>query len=325
MHTIQGLYTAIVTPFDEQQQLDVEALRHLIRFQIEGGVDGIVVLGTTGEAPTLTHEEKVIAIRTAREETLGKVHFMVGTGSYSTAQTIQSTREAKDMGADSVLIVTPYYNRPTQEGIYLHFKAVSEAVDIPVVVYNNQIRTAQNIQTDTLVRIADLPTICGVKEASGSMNQIMEVIERIGRQKPEFSIMCGDDILTVPSMAMGGHGILSIVGNLIPVQLNALVCAAQSNDYEQARALNYQLMPLIRMTFMETNPIPIKAAMRLVGMNVGRCRLPLSDLVPENEKKLRHMLAEPAIAALIDKNLVLYRRCAPVLVGDTIGDDNAGA
>lgn len=311
---IKGLFTVVVTPFNEQQELDIDALRHLIRFQIAAGASGIVVLGTTGEAPTLTHEERVRIIRAAKEETKNKVHFMVGTGSYATAKTIQDTLEAKQLGADSVLIVTPYYNRPTQEGIFLHFKAISEAVEIPIMVYNHHGRTGQNIQTDTLLRIASLPGICGVKECSGNMSQIMEVIERIARFKPNFSVMSGDDILTIPCMAMGAHGVLSVIGNLIPLQMQAIVQAMLEGKNAQALALHYQLMPLMRMSVIETNPIPTKAAMQCLGMKVGQCRLPLCDLMEDNEKKLRYLLADPVFKTFIDENLSLYQLHSQELV-----------
>lgn len=310
MVKIRGVFTAIVTPFTEQDELNEESLRQLIRFQIAAGVNGIVALGTTGEAPTLTAEEKERVIRIAREETRHKVHLMVGTGSYSTANTIANSLQAKDLGADSVLVVAPYYNKPTQEGLYLHYKALSDAMDIPIMVYNHQGRTGQNLQTETLARIAQLPYICGVKEASGNLSQMVDVMETIGRKYSHFSVMSGDDGLTLPCMAMGGDGIISVVSNLTPIQICALAEAASSGDYAKAREIHYALMPWFRAAFLETNPIPIKAAMNFTGLNAGGCRLPLCGLTPENEKKLKQVLSSPNIAKLIHVNQALYRRDA---------------
>lgn len=283
---VKGAYTAIVTPFNENGELDEEGLRLNIRYQIKNGVDGIAALGTTGEAPTLSEQEKEKIICIASEETKGKIKLMVGTGSYSTQQTIENTKKAKKFGAEIVLIVIPYYNKPTQEGLYKHFKAVAEAVDIPIMVYNIQGRTGQNLQTETLKRLANIPNIIGVKEASGNILQMMEVIEAIHNQQPEFSVMSGDDALTLPLMTLGGHGIISVVSNLLPYQVKALVTALQEKEYEKARQIHYNLLPLFRNAFIETNPIPIKAAMKMKGMAAGSCRLPLCDLMPENLAKL---------------------------------------
>lgn len=292
MDKIRGVFTVLVTPFDRHNQFHEAVFRQLIQFQIHSGVDGIVVLGTTGEAPTLTALEKEKIIQVAREETLGKVHLMVGTGSYSTAATIENTLLAKALGADSVLIVTPYYNKPTQEGLVLHYKAITDAVDIPIMVYNIQGRTGQNLATETLVRIAQFPYICGVKEASGNLSQIMEVIEKIGRKYSHFSVMSGDDNLTMPCIAMGGDGILSVASNLVPQEICALTSAALSGRLAEARDLHYALMPLFRGLFVETNPIPIKAALELSGWEVGKCRLPLCSLTKESEALLKKILNE---------------------------------
>lgn len=289
---INGLYTAIITPFTSQNALDEEGLRKNIRFLIEGGVDGITALGTTGEAPTLTSHEKTRILEIVREETEGKVFMMVGTGSYSTEQTIQNTLHAQEMGADSAMIVVPYYNKPTQEGLYLHFKAVAAKVpDMPIIVYNHLGRTGQNMTTETLARLAEIPNIVAVKEASGNMSQIMEVIEEICYKRPHFSLLCGDDPLTLPAMTMGAHGVISVAGNLIPAEMHALVQAALQEDYGIARSIHYRLMPLFRAIFSETNPIGIKAAMDIMGMAAGPCRLPLCGLKQENYKKLETLLS----------------------------------
>lgn len=290
--SVRGVYTAIVTPFDAHDVLDVAGLRENVRLQLESGVDGIVALGTTAEAPTLTPDEKKKIVVTVMNEVDGRVPVMVGTGSYSTKQTIAQTQEAKAAGAHSALIVTPYYNKPTQEGIYLHFKAVAEAVDIPIMVYNIQGRTGQNIQTDTLKRLAEIPNIIGVKEASGNILQISEVIEQVGRFRPDFSVMCGDDTLTLAAMALGAHGVISVVSNLIPHVIKQLVTLLQNGDYNEARALHHRLMPLIRAAFIETNPMPIKALMRLCGMAAGECRLPLCALQPASADKLKSIVKQ---------------------------------
>lgn len=286
---MKGLYTVVVTPFDAKGELDEKGLRKNLRFQVERA-DGIVVLGTTGETPTLTEAEKERVIRIAVEEVKGKLPLMVGTGCYSTRQTVDNTAKAKALGADMALIVTPYYNKPTQEGIYRHFKEVSSAVDLPVCVYNIQGRTGQNIQTDTLKRIADLPHVIGVKEASGQIPQMSDVIEMIGRHRPGFRVMSGDDALTFPLIALGGHGVLSVVSNLIPMPIREMTHAALSGDLKKAQTLHYQLMPLFRAAFIETNPIPIKAAMEMCSMAAGACRLPLCPLTSENTVKLQQVI-----------------------------------
>jgi 4-hydroxy-tetrahydrodipicolinate synthase len=306
MGMIEGVFTALATPFTIQGALNEEVLRSLIRFQLAAGVQGIVVLGSTGETPTLTSSEKERIIAIAREEIPNTVQLMVGTGTYSTASTIDNTRIAHSLGADSVLIVTPYYNKPTQEGLFLHYKAIAESVKIPIMVYNNQSRTAVNIQTETLVRIAKLPNIIGVKEASGNILQISEVIEKIGRTSPEFSILCGDDALTFPSIALGANGILSVLSNLIPIQICALTQAALTGEYAKARELHYSLMPLFRMAFVETNPIALKAAMRLCGIDIGPCRLPLCSIAAENENKLKNLLKEFPLSQYIFQHQELF-------------------
>lgn len=290
MKKITGLYTALVTPFEEDGGLDEAGLRHLIRRQIAAHVDGITVLGTTGESPALTAEERQRIILISREETLDKIQLMVGTGCCSTAQTIEQTRIAKSLGADSALIVCPYYIRPTQEGIYQHFATIAEAVALPIVVYNIPGRTGQNIHTDTLLRLAESRAICGVKDSSGSMMQIMDVIEKIGRDNAFFSILSGDDAMTIPVMSLGGHGLISVISNLVPDEVVQLIREAQAGDFAAARRSHFSLSSLMHAAFIETNPIPIKAMMNMRGLPSGYCRLPLSPLSPINEQNLRSVL-----------------------------------
>ena len=287
---LKGLYTVSVTPFDAEGKLDQEGFRQNLRYQLRHDVNGIVVLGTTGEAPTLNHQEKQTIIEIARAEIKDKATLIVGTGSYSTELTIAATREAQEMGADGALIVTPYYNKPTQEGLYRHFAAIAKAVTLPICIYNIQGRTGQNLQTETLERLMDIPSIIGVKESSGSILQMHDVIATARQKRPDFRILSGDDVLTFPLIALGGHGIFSVVSNLIPKPIYNLVQAALNGDFSTAREWHYRLLPFFKVAFIETNPIPIKAAMQLVGMAAGDCRLPLCNLVPENLTQLKQIL-----------------------------------
>lgn len=291
MKKIKGLYTAIITPFDEEGKLDETGLIENLHFQLNQGTDGITALGTTGESPTLSKEEKERIIQIAAKETKKKnIPLMVGTGSYSTIQAIENTLKAAELGADSALVVTPYYNKPTQEGIYQHFKAIASAVDIPIMLYNIQGRTGQNIQTSTLKRLAQIPNIVGVKEASGNLMQMMDVLEAIQSEREDFSVMSGDDALTYSLMTLGGDGIISVASNLIPFQMKALVKTIDEKNWEDARKLHFELLPLFKVLFIETNPIPIKAAMNLMGFAAGECRLPLCQLSKEHLNDLQSVL-----------------------------------
>ncbi|WP_213105920.1 4-hydroxy-tetrahydrodipicolinate synthase [Candidatus Protochlamydia amoebophila] len=289
---LKGLYTALITPFTPTGQLDEEGLKKLIQIQLHHQVDGVVVLGTTGESPTLTQIEKRRIIEIALEEIQGRIKVIVGTGSYSTQQAIEQTRQAKQMGADAALIVTPYYNKPTQEGIFKHFEAINQAVSFPICLYNIQGRTGQNIQTHTLKRISTLSSIIGVKETSGDINQIMDVIEAFHQSHPNFAILSGDDALTLPIIALGGHGIISVVSNLVPAAMKSLVNAALNGNFKKARIIHNQLYSFIKAVFIETNPIPIKAALSLSKLPAGSCRLPLCDLSQNYSQKLAQILNE---------------------------------
>jgi 4-hydroxy-tetrahydrodipicolinate synthase len=288
---ISGVYTALVTPF-RGKEVDYQGMRNNIRFQIGQGISGILPLGTTGESPTITHDEKKNIIKLAVEEAKGKVPVMVGTGSNATNATIQYTQIAKELGADMALIVTPYYNKPTQDGIYQHFKTVNDAVDIPIIIYNIQGRTGTNILTETMVKLADLPNIIGVKEASGNINQIGDVIQGIVNSGKDFSVMSGDDSITLPLLALGGHGVISVVSNLLPERVVAMVHAALNNDFHTAAKIHFELLPLFIGAFIETNPIPIKAAMNMCAMAAGNCRLPITSISTSAEVKLKEILKE---------------------------------
>ena len=286
---LKGTITALITPFRDDS-FDVEGFEKNIAFQLESGVSGILPLGTTGEAPTLLAKERDQVIRSAVNLAKGKVPVWIGTGSYSTKETIAKTLHAEELGADVALIVTPYYNKPTQEGIYRHFEAVAQATSLPIVVYNIEGRCGRNIETSTLKRLAALPSIVGVKEASGSMLQMSEVIREIAFVRDGFSVLSGDDALTLPLMALGGTGVVSVVANLVPKEMVALTRAVLEGRFDEAKALHHALFPLFRASFLEVNPVPIKEAMALCGMPSGNTRLPLCEMHPENRTKLKETL-----------------------------------
>lgn len=290
MHKIQGVHTALVTPFDQNGNINEEALCEQVKYQLDNHVDGLVVLGTTGEVPTLTLNEKMRVIQVVGKANKDKSLLTVGTGCYSTLGTIENTQIAKDLGADIALIVTPYYNKPSQEGLHYHFKKIAESVDIPILVYNIAGRTGQNLQTETLKRLSDIPNIVGVKEASGNILQMMDVYLEIKQSRPDFSILSGDDSLTLPAMAIGAQGVVSVVSNLVPGSIKALTDFLLSGDFQAAKRLHYELYPLFKAAFIETNPVPIKASMNYFGMNAGPCRLPLCHLSKENENHLYKIL-----------------------------------
>lgn len=299
---LKGTFTVIVTPFHEDGSLNLEGLRENLRFQLDAGVDGIVALGTTGEAPTLSKEEQELVIKETVAVIGGRVPVIVGTGSYCTRQTIENSVKAEKLGADGVMVVTPYYNKPTQEGLYRHFESVAKAVKVPVILYNIQGRTGQNLATSTLKRLMEVENIVGVKEASGSIQQIMDVLECARGCRPDFKVFSGDDVLTLSVVALGGHGIFSVASNLVPGEVKALTDAALKGDMEEARDWHYRLMSLFKAMFIETNPVPVKAAMAMAGMAAGPCRLPLCELKEENERELRK-----AVMKLTELNITAYK------------------
>ncbi|HLD18677.1 MAG TPA: 4-hydroxy-tetrahydrodipicolinate synthase [Candidatus Nanoarchaeia archaeon] len=284
---LQGTITALVTQFKENGDVDYDAFRTHVRDQIKNGINGIVPLGTTGEAPTIEHDEKEQIIKISVQEAKGKIPVIVGTGSNSTKKTIEETAMAARLGADAVLIVSPYYNKPTQEGIYRHFEAVTKAVNIPVVVYNIKGRTGVNIETSTMKRLAGLKNIIAVKEASGDINQMGDVINELPKS---FTVLSGDDSMTLPLMALGGKGVISVISNLFPEKTTELTSAALKGDWEKARKIHYELLPFMKIAFIETNPIPIKTAMNLCGWKGGSFRLPMCEMQPQNKEKLAAVL-----------------------------------
>ncbi len=284
----RGVFTAIVTPFTEDEGVDEETLRRLIDFNIENGVTGIVPCGTTGESPTLSHPEHDHVIELTVEHVDGRVPVIAGTGSNCTREAIRLTRHAEEVGVDGVLLVNPYYNKPTQEGLYRHFRAIADSVGIPCVVYNIKGRTGVNLETATLMRlIDDCDNIVGVKEASGDINQIREVIH----QSPDdFSVLSGDDNITLELIRSGGDGVVSVASNLVPDRMAALVQAALAGDFETAEAIERELSPIFEAEFVETNPIPIKYMLSLKGMCQEVYRLPMCELRPENRVRVRTVM-----------------------------------
>ena len=286
--TFQGSLVALVTPFRDGK-VDEPKLRELVEFHVANGTDAIIPCGTTGESPTLSHDEHKRVVEIVVEVARGRVPVVAGTGSNSTTEAIDLTAHAKKAGAAGALVVNPYYNKPTQEGLYRHFKAIAEAVDIPILVYNIQSRTAVNVETDTLARLAQIPNIVGVKEASGSLDQMTQVILACGQ---DFSVLSGDDNLTLPLMAVGGRGVISVVANIVPRDTAEMTHAALEGDWKRARDLFLRLFPLCRAMFIETNPIPVKEAMAMLGMIQPEFRLPLCRMGDANRERLKAVLQQ---------------------------------
>jgi 4-hydroxy-tetrahydrodipicolinate synthase len=281
-----GLYTALITPFLDGN-INLDGFADNLQDQLEANVDGVVVLGTTGETPTLTPEEQELLITTAVDTINGEIPVYVGTGTNSTATTLGNTRRAERLGADGVLVIAPYYNKPTQEGIYQHFLTISESSELPIVVYNHPGRTGTNIEPETLFRMADLYSVIGVKDASPSLAHLQAVLH--GRPE-DFLVFAGDDATLLPLMAMGGNGLVSVASNVIPMEMRALVDMCADGDFLEARNLFERLYPIFQASAMESNPIPIKAMMDLAGNAAGPCRLPLTPPTSETVAHLQKIL-----------------------------------
>jgi len=284
---IKGCGTALVTPFRRDGSLDVPALRRLVQFQLREGIDFLVPCGTTGEAPTLEHDEYLDVIRVVVEEARGKVPVVAGAGGNSTRKVVELIHEIRPIGVQAILSVAPYYNKPPQEGLYQHFKTIAESTDLPVILYNVPGRTSSNIEPATVARLSKIPNIVGVKEASGSIVQQMEVLTAVERG---FRVLSGDDAFTFPLMALGGVGVISVVSNEAPGAMTRLARLLLEGGYDDARKLNAQLLPLMQVNFIETNPIPVKAALSMMGMIEEVYRLPLVPMKPENRAKLEKVL-----------------------------------
>jgi 4-hydroxy-tetrahydrodipicolinate synthase len=289
-----GCGTALVTPFRRDLSLDEATLRKLVRRQIDAGINFLVPCGTTGENPTMSRAEHLRVVEITIEGAKGKVPVLAGAGGYNTQEVIELAREIERLGAGGILSVTPYYNKPTQEGLYLHFKAIAAAVRIPIIVYSVQGRTGVNVEPGTLARLAQIENIVGVKEASGNITQMANVIQQV----PEtFAVLSGDDAITLPLVALGGRGIISVVSNEIPAEMTSLARMALAGDFAQARALQRKYLPLMEINFIESNPIPVKAAMGLMGLLEPVYRLPMCPPKAENLAKIEKVLEAAGLLA----------------------------
>lgn len=284
----QGSMTAIVTPF-KNDRVDEKAFKGLIEFQIKNGADAIVPCGTTGESATLSYEEHERVVEVAIEAVNGRIPVIAGAGSNSTQETIMLTRHAEKAGADAALLITPYYNKPTQEGLYQHYKAVAEEVALPMILYNVPGRTGVNMLSETVARLSEIKNIVGIKEATGNLQQVSDTIEFAGKG---FVILSGDDFTTLPILSIGGHGVISVTSNIAPKEVSQMCKAFFEGDLAKAKKLHYKLQSLHRAMFLETNPIPVKTALAMMGKIAEEFRLPLVKMGEANRKKLEKTLAD---------------------------------
>jgi 4-hydroxy-tetrahydrodipicolinate synthase len=288
-----GMYTAIITPFRDGR-IDEEALRRIIEEQIAAGVDGLVPCGTTGESATLTHEEHERVIKIVVELAKKRVKVIAGTGSNNTVEAVRLTKAAKRDGADGALLISPYYNKPTQEGLFRHYETVAREADFPIIMYNIPGRTAVTIAPETIVRLAKVPNVVGVKDATGSTDNASKVFAAMG-ENPAFSFLAGDDAMTLPLAAIGGKGVISAVANIAPAEMVAYAKAAVAGDLPKAREWHRKLVPLIDAAFLETNPIPVKTGMYLLGKCSAEMRLPLCEMSEGNKNKLRDAMRKAGL------------------------------
>lgn len=286
---LKGLFTAIVTPFDQNGDLDEKAFRNLIEEQIKAGVAGIVPCGSTGESATMDHDEHDRVIKITVEQVNKRCHVMAGTGSNSTKEAILLTQHAKKVGADSSLQIVPYYNKPTQKGLYEHFKTIADNCDIPIILYNIQGRTGVNLETPTVVKLSQVKNIVGVKEGSGSINQIMDVIKSVPK---DFSVLCGDDRLTLLAMVLGGAGVISVTSNLLPKKMVEFVDLGLKGDFNSMREVHYELDEMFTTLFIETNPIPVKKIMAMQGKIKSSYRMPLCEPTENSLKILKELMTK---------------------------------
>ncbi len=283
----EGSFVALVTPFKDDESLDEAKLKELIEFQINGGTNGIVPCGTTGESPALSAEEHSRVVDLTIETVNGRVPVIAGTGSNSTTHTLHMTKHAKAVGADGALIVTPYYNKPTQEGLYAHYMKIADSVDIPIIIYNVPGRCGTDILSETIARLSEHPNIVGLKEATGMLRRASEVVQMCG---DDFTVLSGDDVNTLPILSVGGRGVISVVANVAPADIAEMCNAFKVGNIELARKLHYKALPLSIDLFIETNPIPAKTALMLMGKLNGKLRLPLVPMTPANLETLRRTL-----------------------------------
>lgn len=285
-----GAFSALITPFRDGR-VDEAALRELVEWQIQSGIDGLVPCGSTGESATLTHAEHEQVIRLVIDQTRRRVPVIAGTGSNSTAEAIRLTQFAREVGADGALLISPYYNKPTQDGIYRHYQAIGASVDLPLIVYNIPGRTGSNILPETFARICEIKQVIGIKEASGSIDQCSDILKLCGER---LTMLSGDDSFTLPLMSLGAKGVISVITNVMPREMHELAAAALSGDFSRAREIHFKMLPLMRVLFVETNPIPIKQACALMGKCTNDVRMPLltmtagaADRLQSAMKKLR--------------------------------------
>jgi 4-hydroxy-tetrahydrodipicolinate synthase len=289
---LKGCGTALVTPFKQDQSIDEEALRRFVDFQIEGGIDFVVPCGTTGESPALSDEEHRRVVEIVIEQTRGRVPVIAGAGGNNTAHVIKLARECERLGADGLLSVSPYYNKPTQEGLYQHFKAIAESTRLPIILYNVPPRTNVNILPETVARLADIHNIIGVKEASGDISQIADILMRV---PAEFKVLSGDDSMTLPLIAVGGVGLISVASNEAPREMTALTRACLENKWDEARRLNRELWALMKVNFIETSPGPVKAALAMMGLIKEAYRLPMVPVKQETRDRVRAVLVDSGL------------------------------
>ncbi len=286
----KGCYTAIVTPFDKEGQMDEAKFRELIDFQIENGISGLVPCGCTGEAATLNHNEQKKLIKIAIEAVNKRVPVLAGTGSNSTEEALELSKYAEKAGADGVLVITPYYNKPTPNGQIMHYEKIAKAVDIPIVLYNVPSRTGISLLPETIATLNKIDNIMAVKEASGSLEQVSQILSLC-----DITVLSGDDALTIPMMSIGAAGVVSVAGNIIPEEISNMVAAFAEGDISKARELHYKLYPIFKSMFIETNPISVKTAMMFMDMLNGVLRLPLCSMTEANEGKLKEALIEAGL------------------------------
>jgi 4-hydroxy-tetrahydrodipicolinate synthase len=291
-----GCGTALVTPFRRDLSLDEKTLASLVRRQLDAGIDFLVPCGTTGESPTLTRAEHLRVVEIAVQEAAGSVPVLAGAGGYNTREVIELAGELARLGVSGILSVTPYYNKPTQEGLYQHYKAIAEAVPLPIVVYSVQGRTGVNVEPATLARLAEIENIVGVKEASGNISQMANVLHEV---PADFTVLSGDDAVTIPLMALGGQGVISVVSNQIPGEMSRLAHACLRGDFEQARQIQARYLPLMNVNFVESNPIPVKAAMSLMGLLEPVYRLPMCPPSAASMAKIAKVLESVGLAGSV--------------------------
>jgi 4-hydroxy-tetrahydrodipicolinate synthase len=288
----QGAFTALVTPFSDGR-IDEEAYRNLIEWQVESGINGVVPCGTTGESATMSHDEHKQVIRVCVDQVKGRVPVLAGAGSNNTAEAVELARFAKEAGADGVLLITPYYNKPTQEGLYQHFKHIAAEVSLPYILYNVPGRTSVNLLPATVARLyKDVPEVQGIKEATGDLTQVSQILEYCG---PDFQVLSGDDFTVLPLLSVGGCGVISVVSNVQPREMSELCAAWFAADLPKARKLHFELSACSRMMFLETNPIPVKTALSMMGRIKPELRLPLTPMSPAHAETLRAFLVEKKI------------------------------